>query len=198
MTFDVPRTSAFVSLSIVLAGYVLIFRPLETVVAQRYATLDVARATLVQRRAFANDIPALERERQRRAEQIRRLHVGERRAAVVERFLRTVAGVSGRDAVAVESVAAAPTQPPLPPAGRPASTPVLEGVPLEVTLRGRYGDVIRAARDLNAGDAVARITLAALGTAQTRRGDRPQLNAAFHVTLLREADDATTPPARAL
>ncbi|MGA2395553.1 MAG: hypothetical protein ABSH03_19605 [Candidatus Lustribacter sp.] len=196
MTVDVSRTGAFIALSIVLAGYVLIYRPLEAVAMQRYAALDDARATLVRSVGLANDIPALERERRRREEQVRRLHVGERREAVVERFLRTVAGVSGRDAVAVESVAAALAQPL--PAGRSTPVPVLEGVSLDVTLRGRYGDVIRAARDLNAGDAVARITLGTLGTAQTRPGDRPQLNAAFHVTLLREADDATPAPARAL
>jgi len=197
MTFDLPRIGAFVALSIVLAGYVLIFRPLEAAIAQRYATLDDARATLVQRLALARALPALERERQRRADQVRRLHVGERRAAMVERFLRTVAGVSSHDAVTVQSVAAAVAQS-LPPPGRAAATPLFEELPLDVTVRGRYGDVIRATRDLNAGDAVARITLATLANAQTRPGDRPQLNAAFHVTLLREADDAPPSTARAL
>jgi hypothetical protein len=172
-------------------------RPLEAAVAQRYATLDDARATLVQRLALARTVPALEHERQWREAQVRRLHVGERRAAVVERFLRTVAGVSGRDAVAVQSVAAEAGQV-LPQPHRSAPALLFEEVPLDVTLRGAYGDVIRAARDLNAGDAVARITLATLGSAQTRPGDRPQLNAAFHVTLLRESDDATPTPARAL
>lgn len=195
MTVDVPRTSAFVALSIVLAGYGLIFRPLEATVAQRYGDLDDARATLVQRLAHARAVPALEHERQRLATQLQRLHLGERRAAVVERFLQTVAGVSGRDAVAVESVAATAAAPP---ASRSAPVPLFEDVPLEVTLRGRYLDVIRAARDMNAGDAVARISLATLGNAQTRPGDKPQLNAAFHVSLLREADDATPAPTRAL
>jgi hypothetical protein len=196
VTVDVPRTSAFVALSIVLAGYGLIFRPLEAAVAQRYGALDEARATLVQRLARARNVPALEHERQRRAEQLQRLHIGERRAAVVERFLHTIAGVSGRDAVAVESVAATATQ--LPPASRPAPVPLFEDLPLDVTLRGRYLDVIRAARDLNAADAIARITLTTLGNAPTRPGERPQLNAALHVNLLREADDATPASNRAL
>jgi hypothetical protein len=196
VTFDLPRTSLLVSLALVLASYILIVRPLEAAVAQRYAAIDDARATLAQRNVLAAGIPGLERERQRREQQVRRLHTGERRAAVVERFLRTVAGVSTRDAVAVQTVLAVPAQPP--PPGRSASPPILEAVPLDVTLRGRYGDVIRAARDLNAGDAAARISLATLGNAQAKPGDRPQLNAAFHVTLLREADEPTIPPARAL
>jgi Tfp pilus assembly protein PilO len=192
VTVDVARTSAFAALAIVLAGYVVIVRPLEAAIAQRYAALDDARAALVERLARTSMLPALERERQRRAEQVRLLHAGERRAAVVERFLHTVAGVAGRDAVAVESVAAATAAVPT----AATATPVFEDLPLDVTVRGRYGDVIRAARDLNAGDALARITLAALANAQARPGERPQLNAAFHVTLLREADDAAPLSAR--
>lgn len=196
MTFDFPRTSMLVALALVLASYILIFRPLEAAVAQRYAAIDAARATLARRNLLAADIPGLERERRRREEQVRRLHTGEHRAAVVERFLRTIAGVSARDAVAVETVAATPAQPP--PPGRSTSPPILEAVPLDITLRGRYGDVIRAARDLNSADAAARITLATLGNAQAKPGGRPLLNAAFHVNLLREADEPTIPPTRAL
>ena len=197
MIVDVPRAAALAVCAIALAGYVLVLRPLETAIAGRYATLENARATLVQRLARARTIPALETERIRRAQRLRQLHLGEHRAEVVERFLRTVADVSGRDAVTVESVAA-PAAQPLPMKNAATAGPFFESVALDVTLRGRYGDVIRAARDLNAADAVARLTLASLGNAQTQRGRPQQLNAAFHVALLREADEPTPAPARAL
>jgi hypothetical protein len=115
----------------------------------------------------------------------------------VDRFLRTVAGVSTRDGVAVESVAAGFRLSPAT-AAHAAQTLLVEELPLDLTLRGQYGDVIRAARDLNTADAAAQITLASLGNADRRRGVRPQLNAAFHVTLMREADDETPRVPRAL
>ena len=193
MNFDLQRSSAFVALAIVVAGYLLVFRPLEATVGERYADLDAARLTLEQRRALARRIPELEREQRQLATQLGRVHVGDRRAETVDRFLQTVAGVSARDAVAVESVSAAIAQ-------QPRATPpaVLEEVPLDVTLRGRYADVIRAARDLNAADAAAGVTLASLGNAGRRPGTQPQLNAALHVTLLREPDDATAHAPHAL
>jgi hypothetical protein len=74
--------------------------------------------------------------------------------------------------------------------GTPA--PLFEQLPLELTIRGGYNDVIRAVRELNAGDVAAQINLASLSDAARRPGERPQLNAAFHVLLLREADESTT------
>lgn len=197
MRVDVRRTSAFGALSILLGGYVLIVRPLDAAVDERYAALDAARATLAERLSATRNLTVLERERQRRADRVRRVLPGEHRAAVVDRFLRTVAVVSHRDDVAVEGIAASVAAP-APASGRTTPAAVLEEVPLELTLRGRYADVIRAARDLNAVDGAARITLGTLANAQTRPGERPQLNAAFHVALLREPDVVTPSHARAL
>jgi len=42
-------------------------------------------------------------------------------------------------------------------------------------------------RDLNDADGTARITVTSLSNAERRPGGSPQLNAAFHVLLLREA-----------
>src|SRR6202034_834527 len=96
--------------------------------------------------AMAGRIPTLERERIGLETQLRRVHLGDRRAATVDRFLRTVARVSTRDDVAVESVAAGFRPPPAVTAGA-TQAPLLEELPLEVTIRGQYRDVIRAARD---------------------------------------------------
>ena len=74
------------------------------------------------------------------------------------------------------------------PSPHSATPPLLDEIPFELALRGRYADVIRAVRDLNAGDVAARMTLASLGNAD-RRGAAPQLTAAFHVLLLREPDE---------
>lgn len=194
MRLGLAQTSAFAAGALVLAAYVFMLRPVEAGISERYADVDGARATLEQRLVAARRVPSLERERLRLLAAMRTLHLGDGRAATVDRLLRTIAAVSRQDGISVQSIAAGVPSPPGTAAARP---PVLDELPFDVTLRGRYGDVIRAARDLNAEDGVARITLASLGNAERLRGGRPQLSAAFHIILLREANDATTSIARA-
>jgi hypothetical protein len=191
MTIDLPRASLFIAVLIVLGGYLTVYRPMETTIAQRYAQLDAGRTMLERSLALTRQIPALVAERSALEAQLRRVHVRDRRAVTIERFLRAVAGVAGRDGVAVESVAADARQATLPEAAQTQASP-FEELAFDVSLRGHYGDVLRAVRELNSGDVATRINLASLGTADRRPGAGPQLNAAFHVHLLREADDTTT------
>lgn len=197
MTLDLLRANAFAALLVLIGGYALIVRPLETSMAERYAELDVARATVERDLVLNRRIPSLERERAALEEQLRRQHVADGAATVSARFLHAVAAVSGRDGVAVESVAAAVRQT-VPAATHAAPAGSLEDVPLDLTLRGRYGDVISAVRDLIGSEIPAGLTLATLSGAARRPGEPPLLNAAFHVTLWREPDDATTARARSL
>jgi Tfp pilus assembly protein PilO len=185
MSVDVPRASAFAVVVIALAGYTFVFRPLETSAGDLYAQIDAARTDLDRSTAMAQRIPTLERERSALATELAHLHTGDRRATAVDRLLRTVAGVSAHDGVAVEAVTAGVT-PQLTPAAA-ATPPPIEEVPFDLTLRGPYGDIIRAVRDLNDADGTARITVTSLSNAERRPGGSPQLNAAFHVLLLREA-----------
>jgi Tfp pilus assembly protein PilO len=190
VTFDLVRTSAAVALAVALAGYVLVVRPLEASLSERYAELDAARATLEQRLLLTARIPALERERVRLAAVLRRFHTGDRRAATIDRFLSAIARVSSRDGVAVQRVAAGAVAPFAPATGTTQAA-LVDEVPLDVTLRGAYSDIIRAARDVNDGDVATRVTLASLANAGRRPGERSELNAAFHVLLLREPDATT-------
>jgi hypothetical protein len=183
---DARRTSAAAAGAILIAGYLALVRPLESAAGDRYADLDAARAALERSVAMAQRIPALEAERSALGADLARIHAGERRAATIERFLHNVADIGARDAVTVQSIFGS-TLPSATPAPRAATPPPLDEIPLDLALRGRYGDVIRAVRDLNAGDVAAGMTLASLGNAD-RRGAAPQLTAAFHVLLLREPD----------
>lgn len=186
MTFDVARAGAFAALLIVLAGFALIVRPLESAIGERYADVDAARASLERSVALTRRIPALLRERDGLRAHLRRLHLADRRAAMLERFLRTVSGVARTDGIAVVRVAAA-VPPPFSAVPHPAPAPLLEEVPLELTVRGRYGDLIRAARELGAGELAAHVTIASLGGAERRPGAPALLSATFHVLLLRAA-----------
>jgi hypothetical protein len=193
MTFDISRASLFAAVLILLGGYALVFAPREAAVSARYNELDAARASLEQNLPLARRIPALTMERSLLAARLDRVHVRDARAATVERFLHAVANVSARNGIAVESVAGDVRQAPPTIDGRRSQTVALfDEQPLEVTLRGGYGSVIHAVRELNGGDVAARISLASLGAADRRPGVRPALNAAFHVLLLREGDDPAT------
>jgi Tfp pilus assembly protein PilO len=190
MSFDLLRPSLFAAVLIALGGYIYVYRPLETTVADRYAQLDASRATLVRSLELARRIPALARERTALEGRFARVHVRDQQAAMVERFLRAVAEIAARDGVAVESVAS--DAPPTYTAARTVRGAPFDELPLDLTLRGHYRDVIHAIREVNDGDVAARITLASLRDADRRPGERPQLNAAFHVRLLQEADESTT------
>ena len=189
MSIELQRASAFAAFIIVVIGYAFVFRPLETNAGDLYAQIDAARATLDRSTAMGRRIPALEAERSALAAQLSRLHPGERRAATVDRFLRTVAVVAARDGVAVEGIAAGVGQVPL--ATSAASVPPpIEQIPFDLTLRGPYGDVIHAVRDLNDRDGAIHIGVASLSNAEHRPGGSPQLNAAFHILLVREAQES--------
>jgi Tfp pilus assembly protein PilO len=187
VTIDLRRVSAFAVLVIALAGYAFVFRPLETTAGDLYAQIDAARAALDRSTAMARRIPTLEAQRTALAAQLARLHTADRRAATVDRFLRSVAGIAAEDGVAVEGVAAGVGQPLASPAS--STPPLVEEIPFDVTLRGPYGDIIRAVRDLNDRDSTVHISVASLSNAERRPGGSPQLNAAFHVLLLREAQE---------
>jgi hypothetical protein len=196
VTVDFLRANLFAAVLIALGGYLFVFRPLEATVAQRYADLDAGRTTLERELALARRIPALTRERAVLDAQLGRVHLRAPRSAAVERFLRTIADVAARDGVAVERVASDASPMPGLVASARAPAPLFDELGLDVALRGGYADLIRAVRELNGGDAARRINLTSLGNADRRPGVRPQLDADFHVFLLREADESTTTDAR--
>jgi hypothetical protein len=193
--FDPPRASLFAAVLIVVSGYLFVLRPAEATVTLRYTQLAGARTTLESSVALAGRVAPLTRERDALGAAVVRAHVRETRAILVARFLHAVAAVALREGVAVENIAADVRQAPL--AAPVERTALFEELSFDLTLRGRYGDVIRAVRELNGGEIATRITLASLSDADRRPGERPQLNAAFHVSLLREADVSTTHDVRA-
>jgi hypothetical protein len=178
------RTLAAAVLLMVVATYIAVIRPIESTVAERYADLDSARVSLERSAILMQRLPALERERATLGARLARLHLRDSRAALVDRFLHAVARTSQRDAVAIQSVAADP---------RPAAD-----LALDITIRGPYTRLIAAVRDLDSTDVAARIALTSLGNAQNRPGARPQLDATFHVVLLRDIDEISIRPSHAI
>jgi hypothetical protein len=174
------RALAAVALIVIALAYAIIIRPIEGAIAERYADLDSARLALERSTVLAARLPGLERERATLAARLTRMHLRDSRAGLVDRFLHAVARTAQRDDVAVQSVAADP---------RPAAEPALD-----LTVRGPYTRLISAVRHLNSTGVAARISLTSLGNAQTRPGAAPQLDATFHVVLLRDIDETTIHP----
>ena len=152
----VIRTTAFFGVLVVLAGYMFVYRTMETAIAQRDADIDTARSAVARRLALERSTSHLVAERMRLERDLRALHVRDDRAAIVERFLRATARIAGDDRVAIQSVLPALDRGPhvatvpaplASPAAAPAPIAPLEEVPLDLALRGTYADVIRATRD---------------------------------------------------
>jgi hypothetical protein len=156
VNIDLQRASAFAAFIIVVSGYAFIFRPLETTAGDLYAQIDAARTEFDRSTAMGRRLPALESERTALTAQLSRLHTGDRQAASVDRFLRTVAIVASQDGVAVEGVAAGIGPAPVP-SPSASTVPAIEQIPFDLTLRGPYGDVIHAVRDLNDRDGAVHI-----------------------------------------
>ena len=177
MNVTPSRTALAAAFLIVLGIYALIIRPMEADIGDRYADLENTRATLERSLVLARRLPELERERARLTAVLARVHLADSRTVLVDRFLHAVARTAGHDAVSILNIVTDP---------RPSTD-----ISIDITVRGPYENVIRAVRDLNATDVAARIALASLGNAQLRPGSRPQLDATFHVVLLRETDEST-------
>lgn len=186
MSFDLQRWTLFLSVLILSTGYLAVFRPLETSIAERYAAIDDARATIERSAELERVTARIEAESRSRETALRRLHLPSSKAAVADRFLQTLALVAARNALTLESLLAGSTAPAL--ATAPAGAAPFDELPLEVTVRGRYRDLIAAVRDLDSSDVAARIAIAELRPVTHRPGAAPDLDASFHVTLLREAD----------
>lgn len=175
-------------------GYVAMLRPMEGAIAQRYADADAVRETLDRDLASARRIPALAAEQNRSAATLARYRLHDSRATTVDRFLHAAARVAEREHVSVQSVAGEIAQV-RPITARAAEPAPLDELHLDVTVRGPYDDVLRAVRELNAGDVATQIAIASLSNTERRPGSRPLLNATFHITLLREADASAINPA---
>jgi hypothetical protein len=177
------RLALFGAVLVLLAGYLAIFRPCEAAIAERYGQLDDGRVMLDRRVALAARGDALRAERRRLALRLATSGTQADRTAIVGRFVRALARTARADDVSVIGIVA-DSIPPVIPAG-------FDAVPIAVSLRGPYRNVIRFVRDLDRSGIAARIGIDALGNADPRVAIAPDLRATLRVTLLRVARPLT-------
>jgi hypothetical protein len=190
MTLRADRLALFAAVLVLLGGYLAVFRPAESALADRYAQLDDARVRLDERLAGERRAAVTRDEARALASWLARSGVRDDRAVLVARFLRELATLARADGVRVTAVAAEPVATSAAIATTVAHPAVLESVPLTVALRGTYAQLTRLVRDLARGDVAAQIGVDALTTADRRSAGSPALRATVRVTLLHLPDTA--------
>jgi len=187
MTLRPDRLALFAAVLVVLIGYLAVFRPSEAAIAERYARLDDARERLDQRLALERRAGDARAHGAALAAWIRDAGLHDARPTIVARFLRRLDRRARADGVAISGVSAEPEARP-----NAVAVPavVFDELPLRITARGSYANVLRLVRDLGDGTVAARVAIVALGNADRRAPGAPALHATFDVTLVRLPDDA--------
>jgi hypothetical protein len=185
------RTTIALAVGIVLVGYVLAVRPLEARIADRYAFVAAARATIDDGSALRLRIDAAESEKERLHARLARYALDARPAASVGRFLAAAGSAAQRHGAMIRALDAEPS----PIERSAASTAPFAELPLRLTLRGSYTELLATLRDLIAAPLASRIALEGLAPDDRRRAGST-LVAAVHVVLLRlpERRDVRTEP----
>jgi hypothetical protein len=190
MTLRADRLALFAAVLVLLAGYLAVYRPAEAALAERYARLDDGRARLDERLALARRAGAARTETGALDEWLRARGLADDRTTIVARFLHDLAGTARADGVDVTGVVAEPGGAPPPVAANAAPTVALDEIPLAVSLRGSYPNLLRVVRALDRDGPAMRVGISALGNADRSGAGSPALRATLLVTLLRIPDPA--------
>jgi hypothetical protein len=188
MKAERERFAFGVAVLVLLSGYVIVVRPMESSIGGLSSDLVSVRFAIGRDAAAARAIPALTARRDRLTTRLAHYHLRDSHAATVDRFLHAAANVSIRRRVSIQSVVTDVAQQVRPAHPPSAEAPTGDDLRLDLSVRGAYDDVLKAARDLNEIDLATQISVVALGNPDRRPGTRPQLSATFHVVLLRESD----------
>ena len=186
----------FTAVVVVLAAYVFVFRWGEGRITERLdENARIAERVRAGERALASR-PRFEAERARLRDRLRAVELDAGRSALVARFLHDAARIAAAHHAAIPTITAATAATPIsaPPIASNASNAQLEAIPLEITVEGRYADILETMRALSRSRALAGIDVASLARKHAD-GPDPTLTAALHVALERMAPAATAPPA---
>jgi Tfp pilus assembly protein PilO len=182
----------FASVIVVLAAYVFVFRGGEARIAERLDdNARIAERLRAGERTLASR-PRFEAERSRLRRELRTVDLAAARSALVAHFLRDAARLAAAHHAAIPTITATGTASPVALAPNAPSDP-LETIPLEITVEGRYADVLATMRALSRSRVLAAVEIASLARKHAD-GTDATLSAALHVALERIAPAVTPPP----
>lgn len=184
----------FAAVVVVLVAYVFVFRTGEARIADR---LD-ENARIVERLRGGERVLAsrgrFDTERARLRGRLHAVELDAGRSALVARFLRDAARTAASHHATIPMIAAAGPQ-----LAATAVTPLsaateheepLEEIPLDVTVEGRYADVLATMRALSTSRVLATVDVASLARKHADGADA-SLTAALHVVLQHRAAVST-------
>jgi hypothetical protein len=183
----------FAAVVVVLAAYAFVYRSGETRIAARLdENARIAERVSAGERTLASR-PHLEAERRRRRGELRAVDLGGARSALVARFLHEAAGISAAHHAAIPTITATGTMNAVTLAPN-APADLLEAIPLEITVEGRYADVLATMRALSRSRVLAAVEIASIARKHADGADAT-LTATLHVALERLAPTQIAPPA---
>jgi hypothetical protein len=189
--------TALLWLACVLAlgfGYYVVFGVLGTAIDREH-DLTGGTSAMLQTNAHAlAQRPALEREERSVGDRLRGLQLDADHPATVARFIHTASDIAAAQHVNLAQIderrPAPTTYPALPQAQSGAGAFAFEPIPLDVTLRGTYRDLLAMIRDLARAPITMQIEVAAIerngGAADVAAGG--PLTARLHIVLQRLSD----------
>lgn len=206
----------FAAVVVVLAAYAFVFRGGEARIA---AQLD-RNAGLVERMGAAERTlaarPRIEAQRTRLRERVRAVELDAGRSALVARFVRDAAGIAAAYHATIPTITATTAAAAIPATTVPAANTgsvssaataakntafaamnaepePLEALPLDITVEGRYADVLAMIRALSRARVLAAVDVASLARKHADGADAT-LTASLHVQLERRAPLEIAPP----
>jgi Tfp pilus assembly protein PilO len=182
----------FAAVVIVLATYVFVFRGGEARIAERLdENARIAERVRAGERTLASR-PRVEADRSRLRRELRAVELDADRSALVARFLRDAARIAAVHHAVIPTITATGTSSGVTAAPNAPREP-LEAIPLEITVEGRYADVLATMRALSRLRVLAAVDIASLARKHADGGDAT-LTAALHVALERRAPAELAPP----
>ncbi len=173
----------FAAVVVVLAGYVFVFRGGEGRITERLdENARIAERVRTSELALAARA-RFEADRTRLLGRLRAVELDAGRSALVARFLRDAARIAAAHHAAIPTITAAGVATPVSVAPSATNDP-LESIPLEITVEGRYADVLATMRALSRSRVLAAVDVASLAR---KHADGPDatLTATLHVALER-------------
>ena len=183
----------FAAVVVVLAGYVFVFRGGEDRITERLdENARIAGRVRAGELALASR-PRFEADRTRLFARLHSVELDAGRSAQVARFLSDAARIAVAHHAAIPTITAAGVAAPVSIAPNATNEP-LESIPLEITVEGRYADVLATMRALSRSRVLAAVDVASLAR---KHADGPDatLTATLHVALERRAPAQTASPA---
>jgi hypothetical protein len=174
------RIALFGAVLVVLAGYLVIVRPSEAAIGERYAQIDADRTLLERERASTGHAAALAAEDRMLARWIARSGIDDDRTTLVDRLLGILAAAARHDAVRITAVTAEPSLP-------AAASAEFNQIPLRVSLRGSYPNVLAFTRTVIASGIAAHVGIDEVTNADRPSAHAPELRATLYVALLQRA-----------